>query len=92
MSEGDMVCTDHYFIGWKDSVTEEIYQPGDTFEIAADVTLLATWAENPTYTVSYDANGGEGGPNDNTAYQTGETINIIFARQNVLIQHLWIHS
>ena len=55
----------HVFLGWavdKNALTAQ-YGPGDEFTTEADVTLYAVW-QLKTYTVSYDASGGEGAPAD----------------------------
>ena len=57
------------FGGWNDGT--QTYEAGETYTIAgADVTLTAVW--NDTYTVQYDANGGEGTMADGT----GTTVSI----------------
>lgn len=50
------------FLGWSYTVDGAIaYQPGDQFGENRSVTLYAAWAPC-TYTISYDANGGENAP------------------------------
>ena len=51
------------FIGWSTSynTTTAQYQPGDSYEGNADITLYAVWRSNP-FTVTYDAGGGENAP------------------------------
>lgn len=50
----------------------------------SDVTLYAVWQEipvvppTPTYTVTYDANGGKGVPVDSKAYEAGEEVDVLF--------------
>lgn len=52
------------FTGW--STTQGgsvVYEPGDTFDIENDTTLYAVWEQKSVdYTLTYDANGGEGAP------------------------------
>ena len=56
------------FDGWNTQKDGEgtRYAPGSTFTIDADVTLYAEWTPI-TYTVKYDANGGEGNVADTAA-------------------------
>ena len=46
---------------------------------ASNVTLYAVWTLNPTYTVTYDGNGGAGGavPADPNTYAQGSTITVL---------------
>mgnify|MGYP004462736005 CR=1 FL=1 len=56
-------CEGYTFIGWSTSyiTTTAQYQPGDSYEGNADITLYAIWRSNP-FTVTYDAGGGENAP------------------------------
>lgn len=56
----------HVFQGWStaNDATAE-YQPGANYTANANVTLYAVW-KIITYTISYDANGGSGAPQDQT--------------------------
>lgn len=56
----------HVFQGWStaNDTTAE-YQPGANYTANANVTLYAVW-KIITYTISYDANGGSGAPQDQT--------------------------
>ncbi|MFI3326828.1 MAG: InlB B-repeat-containing protein, partial [Clostridia bacterium] len=59
------------FSGWGtySSDTSAAYYAGDTYTKNSDSTLYAIWEELPTYTVTYDANGGTGEPaNDTKTY------------------------
>ncbi len=55
------------FVGWatSDDATAADYSAGATFTEDADTTLYAVWSQN-TYTVTYDANGGNGAPSSQT--------------------------
>ncbi len=55
------------FLGWALSATatEVDYQPGESFNSATGVTLYAVWKAD-TYTITYDANGGENAPASQT--------------------------
>ncbi len=59
--------TGYTFLGWAPTptATEAVYAPGGAFESDANTTLYAVW-EIDTYTVSYDANGGSGEPENQT--------------------------
>ena len=67
------------FAGWATSAGgSAVYTSGGTttFSITSNKTLYAVWA--PTYSVSYNANGGSGGPTDSTAYVGGNTVTVKF--------------
>ncbi len=52
------------FLGWsvsKETVVPEI-SPKDVLTVTEDMTLYAIWNEVVTFTLSFDANGGEGAP------------------------------
>ena len=54
------------FAGWAErSGAVPDYQPGDIYNIDANLTLHAVW-EKKIYTVHYNANGGDGAPDDQT--------------------------
>ena len=55
------------FLGWatSSSATSATYQPGGTYTGNGDVTLYAVW-QISNYTVTYNANGGSGAPDDQT--------------------------
>lgn len=58
--------TGYTFAGWATSSSGSVaYQPGGTYSSNASVTLYAKWTAN-TYKVSFNPNGGTGGP----SYQT----------------------
>jgi uncharacterized repeat protein (TIGR02543 family) len=68
----------HHFIGW--NTTREgngtLHPPDSTLTVGtSNITLYATWQQIPaTFTISYDANGGDGTPpTDGRAYASGET-------------------
>ena len=50
------------FAGWTVGSEETLRQPGYEFTVAGDVVITAQWSliPVPTYTVSFDANGGSG--------------------------------
>jgi hypothetical protein len=45
----------------------------------ANVTLYAVWTQDPTYAVTYNANGSTGGgvPTDSTNYLQGATVTVL---------------
>lgn len=59
--------TGYTFKGWgtSSSTSYAAYQPGSTFYTNANTTLYAVWSAR-TYTISYNANGGSGGPGSQT--------------------------
>lgn len=59
--------TGYTFKGWgtSSSTSYAAYQPGSTFYTNANTTLYAIWSAR-TYTISYNANGGSGGPGSQT--------------------------
>jgi uncharacterized repeat protein (TIGR02543 family) len=81
---GTMTYMGHTFVGWNtvDDGTGTAYNSGDTFSMpAADVTLYAQWTVNPTYNVTYNGNGADGGevPVDNNNYEEGQTVTVASA-------------
>lgn len=52
------------FLGWSPerTATSAVYTPGKTYTGNNPITLYAVWRKLETYTVTYDANGGSGGP------------------------------
>ncbi len=60
-NSGNLAKTHYTFNGWNTSSNGSgtHYAPGATFTMgSANVTLYAEWTENPTYAVTYDAQGG----------------------------------
>lgn len=53
-----------FFTGWSLDTTK--YDSGDVITLTGNITLVANWADEFTYTVSFDANGGTGTMNDAT--------------------------
>ena len=47
-------------------------------KVGQTVTLYAVWQAENTYTVTYDANGGVGGPTDSGMYYENDTVNVQF--------------
>ena len=50
------------FLGWSESelAVQPSYQPGQSVTVTADMKLYAVWNDMVEYTLSFDANGGEG--------------------------------
>lgn len=58
--------TGYTFQGWSTSNDSSVeYDPGDTYTTNASTTLYAVWKAN-TYSVKYNANGGDGAPSAQT--------------------------
>jgi uncharacterized repeat protein (TIGR02543 family) len=77
-----MVKAHYSFSGWNTQSNGggTTYTIGQTFQIGtSNVTLYANWTANPTYTVTYLANGAESGdvPEDNTHYEQGQTVTVL---------------
>jgi uncharacterized repeat protein (TIGR02543 family) len=60
---GEPTRSGHTFLGWAttNNATVSEYQPGGSFNRNATTTLFAVWGAY-TYTVAFDANGGDGAP------------------------------
>ncbi|MBQ8298477.1 MAG: InlB B-repeat-containing protein [Clostridia bacterium] len=67
----------YVFLGWNENATETIatYKPGSEFTLNKNTVLYAIWTtdENRTYSVMYNANGGDGAP-EGAENLTGEYI------------------
>lgn len=86
---GNLARTAYTFAGWCLSAdgTGTTYTQGQTFAMgAADLTLFARWTLNPTYAVTYDANGSTGGsvPVDTGRYEAGVTVTVLGNTQNLV--------
>ncbi len=68
------------FAGWVirgEGYNNNSTQPGQKIAIrGGDLKLVARWTQIPTYTVTYDANGGTGAPVDNNAYKADDTVTV----------------
>ena len=69
------------FDGWKIDGEDTVYGKNGTKTYTvgdANVTFMAQWTANKTFTVTYKANGAEGVtvPTDNTAYQKDATVTV----------------
>ena len=60
--------TGYTFLGWStiSTATSATYPPGSTYNLCVDVNLYAVWSKIPTYTISYNANGGSNAPSSQT--------------------------
>ncbi len=64
------------FIGWKANNSGDTLAAGAQYDLSADVTFYAQWAN--TYTVTYNANEGTGTMTDsNSPYLTGSTVTVL---------------
>jgi len=59
--QGTLVQAGYSFVGWRNSVNNNVYMESDTLTISGDVTLTAVWLVLPRYMVSYNGNGSTGG-------------------------------
>lgn len=61
--------TGYTFLGWSTSAsaTTASYRPGATFSANGNTTLYAVWSTK-TYSITFNANGGFGGPTSQTKY------------------------
>jgi uncharacterized protein (TIGR02145 family)/uncharacterized repeat protein (TIGR02543 family) len=78
---GNLVRTAYTFTGWNTALdgTGTSFAGAATFTMGiANITLYAKWTQNPTYTVTYNGNGNNGGsvPVDANAYLQGDTVTV----------------
>ena len=57
--------TGYTFVNWLSSAQDKTYNPGALYGYDQNTTMMAQWTAN-TYTVSYNANGGENAPSNQT--------------------------
>ena len=71
------------FLGWSTSryASTADYQPGQAYTPYGDMTLYAVWRQNvvKTWTITYNANGGENAPSPQTA-NVGQSITITYSK------------
>jgi uncharacterized repeat protein (TIGR02543 family) len=80
---GGLTKTGMTFSGWNTQIngTGNQYNAGATFQMgSSDVVLYAMWTNNPTYTVSYNANGANSGnvPIDAGNYKQGDIVTVMY--------------
>jgi uncharacterized repeat protein (TIGR02543 family) len=76
---GLLVKTGFTFIGWNTQANDSgiSYATGVAFAMgSSNVTLYARWTANPTYTVTYNGNGGIGAQTDPNQYLAGVTVTV----------------
>jgi uncharacterized repeat protein (TIGR02543 family) len=78
---GSLVRTGYTFAGWNTAAdgSGTGYAAGAAFAMGTTaVRLYAKWTTNPTYTVTYNANGATGGtpPTDSTNYEEGQPMTV----------------
>lgn len=71
------------FLGWSTSkyTSTADYQPGQAYAPYGDMTFYAVWEQNvvKTWTITYNANGGENAPSPQTA-NVGQSITITYSK------------
>lgn len=71
------------FLGWSTSryATSADYQPAQVYTPYEDMTFYAVWEQNvvKTWTITYNANGGENAPSPQTA-NVGQSITITYSK------------
>ncbi|MGG2053615.1 InlB B-repeat-containing protein [Lysinibacillus pakistanensis] len=80
-NSGKLVRAGYTFKGWNTQADGKgtLYAENTTFLMGkGNVTLYAEWTKNPTYTVTYDANGATGGqvPEDHNEYEENEMVTV----------------
>jgi uncharacterized repeat protein (TIGR02543 family) len=78
---GGLTKTNMTFSGWNTQIngSGDPYNAGATFQMGtSDVVLYAMWTSNPTFTVSYNANGANSGniPSDPNSYKQGDNVTV----------------
>ena len=65
-TQAGVTRTGYTFAGWNTEAGGggTAYQAGDNITVNSDVTLYAQWTQQPTFSVTYDPNGGTGGTTD----------------------------
>ena len=78
---GNLVKTGYTFTNWNTLAGGggTPYNPGDGFDIIANVTLYAQWAESPKFTLAYNANSGSGSApvDSNSPYFSGTLVTVM---------------
>ncbi|RJQ82129.1 MAG: hypothetical protein C4519_08145, partial [Desulfobacteraceae bacterium] len=79
---GNLVRAGYAFAGWNTQAdgSGTTYTQDQNFTVGAvDVTLYVRWTANPTYTITYDGNGEDGGsvPVDTTNYEEGQIVTVL---------------
>jgi uncharacterized repeat protein (TIGR02543 family) len=81
-NDGHLARTGYSFSGWNTQPdgSGDTYSQAQTFRMGnSDVTLYARWSLNPTYRVTYDGNGADGGnvPIDSGRYEMGQAVTVL---------------
>jgi uncharacterized repeat protein (TIGR02543 family) len=81
-NSGNLALSAHTFSGWNTAAdgSGTGYVQGSQFNMGvSNVDLYAQWTQNPTYTVTYNGNGNDGGsvPVDTTNYEQGQTVTVL---------------
>ncbi|GHT22873.1 hypothetical protein AGMMS4957_13650 [Bacteroidia bacterium] len=79
--QGDLSYAKKIFSGWNTNAdgTGTTYAAGASLTLTADITLYAQWVDEsvPTYTVTYNANGGSGTPPTSQTVASGVNVYIV---------------
>lgn len=78
-NSGNLMKLGYTFVGWNTKVDGSgiTYTPNSTFQMGTkNVTLYAQWTKNPTYTITYKANGATAGnvPQDPQQYEVNAIV------------------
>ena len=81
-NSGGLMRAGYSFVGWNTAAdgSGNGYTVGQSMLMgAADVVLYAQWSANPTYAVTYDGNGANGGsvPVDSGNYEAGYSVSVL---------------
>ena len=81
-NSGSLAKSGSSFAGWntQSDGNGTTYTQGQTFPMgSSNVTLFAKWTTNQTFTVTYNSNNSTSGsvPEDNTNYETGNTVTVL---------------
>lgn len=81
-ARGSLIQTGYYFTGWNTASDGNgtTYAEGAVISMPAEnITLYAQWGLSPTYLVSYNGNGSDGGsvPADSNNYIEGASVDVV---------------
>jgi uncharacterized repeat protein (TIGR02543 family) len=93
-NSGDLSQTGYTFAGWNTNSdgSGTSYVAGATFTMGiVNVSLYSMWTQNPTYTVTYNANGATHGtpPTDSNSYTQGASVIVLGNTGNLHRRHYY---